>query len=92
MGVPEIDAFQEVSQMNQVKMSPNAEKVYRYMKDHGYVGEEKGQSADVIAHPHLKMAKNNVMNALQELVGKNIVKRKAREKSASYFIIPGKDT
>ncbi|MBN1390661.1 MAG: hypothetical protein JXA22_08480 [Candidatus Thermoplasmatota archaeon] len=76
--------------MDDIRMSPNAEKVYRHMKDHGFVGEEKGQSADVIAHPHLKMAKNNVMNALQELVGKNVVKRKAREKASCYYLIPGK--
>lgn len=40
------------------------------MKDHGFFGENRGQSADVIANPHLKMARNNVMNALQELVAK----------------------
>jgi len=76
--------------MNDVKLSPNAEKVYKYMKDHGFVGEDKMKTAEVIVHPSLKMAKNNVLNALQELMNKGIVKRKAREKSAGYYIIEGK--
>ena len=76
--------------MNDVKLSPNAEKVYKYMKDHGFVGEEKMKTAEVIVHPSLKMAKNNVLNALQELMTKGIVKRKAREKSAGYYIVEGK--
>jgi len=69
------------------KLSPNAEKVYKEMMSRGYVGEAKMATADVIAHPSLRMAKNNVMNALQELVQMNLVKRKAREKSAGYYVV-----
>jgi len=34
-----------------------------------------------------KMPKNFVLQALQELMGKGYVKRKAREKAAGYWII-----
>ncbi len=76
--------------MSDATMSPNAEKVYRYMKEKGFIGEDKMKTAEVIAHPSLKLAKNNIMTALQELMNKGIVKRKAREKSAGYYIIEGK--
>ena len=75
--------------MTEIKLSPNAERVYRYMKDHNIVGEAKMATAEVITHPNLRIPKNQVMNALQELITKGAAKRKAREKSAGYYLVEG---
>ena len=71
-------------------LSPNAEKLYRAMKDHGVIGEAKMVTAETLTYPALRMAKNQVTNALQEMMNKGIVKRKAREKSSGYYLIEGK--
>lgn len=67
-------------------LSPNAEKVYNAMKQAGIVGEDKMGNADRITNIS-KLPKNFVLNALQELEKRGLVKRKAREKAAGYFLI-----
>ena len=68
------------------QVSDNAQKVYKTMKDAGIVGEEKMATAERIT-TLAKMPKNMVMNALQELQQKNMVRRKVREKAAGYYIV-----
>lgn len=60
------------------------------MKDRGIVGESRMSTAEVISGSTLKLPKAQVMNALQELMAKGIARRKAREKSAGYFLVEGK--
>jgi Fic family protein len=70
-------------------VSDRANKVYETMKNGGIVGEEKMANADRITQS-CKMPKNQVLAALQELEQKGYAKRKAREKAAGYYILPGK--
>jgi predicted transcriptional regulator len=70
-------------------VSDRANKVYDAMKSAGMVGEEKMANADRITQS-CKMPKNMVLAALQELEQKGYAKRKAREKAAGYYILPGK--
>jgi len=70
-------------------VSDRANKVYDAMKGAGIIGEEKMANADRITLT-CKMAKAMVLSALQELEQKGYAKRKAREKAAGYYIIPGK--
>jgi hypothetical protein len=58
-------------------VSDRANKVYDAMKGAGIIGEDR-------------ITKNMVMAALQELEQKGYARRKAREKAAGYFILPGK--
>ncbi len=64
-----------------------AEKVYNAMKSAGLDSEEKMANADRIVGL-AKAPKNFVLRALDELQSKSLVKRKAREKSAGYYLIP----
>ena len=66
-------------------VSSNGEKVYNAMKSAGLIGEEKMATAERITQIS-KLPKNMALNALQELQTKNLVKRKAREKAAGYYL------
>ncbi|HXQ48396.1 MAG TPA: transcriptional regulator [Thermoplasmata archaeon] len=66
------------------EVSPNAVKVYKSMKDLAYASEEKMGTAERITQS-LKLPKNMVLNALQELQAKGWVRRKVREKAAGYY-------
>jgi DNA-binding IclR family transcriptional regulator len=70
-------------------VSDRANKVYETMKNAGMIGEEKMANADRITQS-CKMPKNMVLAGLQELEQKGYAKRKAREKAAGYYILPGK--
>ncbi|MFA5771932.1 MAG: transcriptional regulator [Thermoplasmata archaeon] len=67
-------------------VSDKAEKVYNAMKSAGFTDEEKMANVDRIT-ALAKLPKNFVINALQELERTGYAKRKAREKSAGYYII-----
>ena len=67
-------------------VSANAVKVYKTMKDLGNISEEKLGNAERITQT-VKLPKNMVLNALQELQAKTYVRRKVREKSAGYYVI-----
>ena len=64
-----------------------AEKVYNAMKTAGLDNEDKMANAERIVGL-TKAPKNFVLRALDELQAKGFVKRKAREKSAGYYLIP----
>ena len=63
-----------------------AEKVYNAMKNAELNSEERMANADRIVGL-AKAPKNFVLRALDELQSKGLVKRKAREKSAGYFLV-----
>ena len=63
-----------------------AEKVFNAMKAAGLDSEEKMANADRIVGL-AKAPKNFVLRALDELQAKGLVKRKAREKAAGYYLI-----
>ena len=67
-------------------LSMYAEKVYNAMKAAGIDSEEKMANAEKIVSL-TKAPKNFVLRALDELQSKGLVKRKAREKAAGYYII-----
>lgn len=67
------------------EVSPTAVKVYKSMKDAGWLTEEKMGTAERITMA-TKLPKNMVMNALQELQTKGIARRKVREKAAGYYL------
>jgi DNA-binding IscR family transcriptional regulator len=67
-------------------LSMYAEKVYNAMKSAGLDSEEKMANADRIVGM-AKAPKNFVLRALDELQQKGLVKRKAREKAAGYFLV-----
>ncbi len=67
-------------------ISDRANKVYDAMKSVGLTTEDKMRDADQITHMS-KLPKNFVLQALQELMAKGYVKRKAREKAAGYYLI-----
>jgi predicted transcriptional regulator len=67
-------------------VSDRANKVYDTMKSAGILSEDKLRDAEYITHI-VKLPKNFVLQALQELMGKGFVKRKAREKAAGYYIV-----
>jgi len=67
-------------------VSDRANKVYDTMKAASIVSEDRMRDAEHITHI-VKLPKNFVLQALQELMGKGYVKRKAREKAAGYWII-----
>jgi DNA-binding IclR family transcriptional regulator len=67
------------------EVSGNAVKVYRAMKDLGYLSEEKLGTAERITQSS-KLPKTMVMNALQELQTKGWARRKVREKAAGYYL------
>jgi len=67
-------------------LSMYAEKVYNAMKQAGLDSEEKMANAERIVGL-VKAPKNFVLRALDELQSKGLVKRKAREKAAGYYLI-----
>jgi len=67
-------------------VSDRANKVYEVMKSAGVTSEERMKDAAQITHMS-RLPKNFVLQALQELMSKGYVKRRAREKAAGYFII-----
>ncbi|MEW6070478.1 MAG: transcriptional regulator [Candidatus Thermoplasmatota archaeon] len=68
------------------ELSERAKKVYDAMKEAGITAEDKMANADRIVSMS-KMPKNFVLTALQELMQKGFVRRKAREKVAGYYLI-----
>ncbi len=67
------------------ELSGNGVKVYKAMKELGYLTEEKMGTAERITQS-AKLPKNMVLNALQELQTKNFARRKVREKAAGYYL------
>jgi len=68
-----------------VELSPFARKVYEAMVVLGATAPDKTKSADQIMEK-AKMGKGQVNAGLQELMKKGIVKRKAKQKRAGYYI------
>lgn len=68
-------------------LSTYAEKVYNAMKQAGIESEEKMANAERIVGL-AKAPKNFVLRALDELQSRGLVKRKAREKAAGYYLVP----
>ena len=66
-------------------ISPNARKVYDVMVMLGAAAPDKTKSADQIMSK-AKLGKGMINSALQELLGKKIVKRIAKSKRAGYYI------
>lgn len=66
-----------------------AEKVYNAMKTAGMDSEEKMATAERIVGL-AKAPKNFVLRALDELQAKGLVRRRAREKAAGYWLLPPK--
>ncbi|MGI0052813.1 MAG: transcriptional regulator [Thermoplasmata archaeon] len=69
----------------QDELSGNGVRVYKAMKDMGFIAEEKMGTAERITQS-VKLPKNMVLNALQELQAKNYARRKVREKAAGYYL------
>ena len=67
-------------------VSDRAGKVYEAMKSAGVTSEDKMRDAEAITRMS-KLPKNFVLQALQELMSKGYVKRKAREKAAGYYVV-----
>jgi len=67
------------------EVSPNAVKVYKTMKEAGNISDEKMGTAERITQS-VKLPKNMVLNALQELQAKGWARRKVREKAAGYYL------
>jgi len=67
------------------ELSGNGVKVYKAMKDLGFVSEDKMGTAERITQT-TKLPKNMVLNALQELLAKGWARRKVREKAAGYYL------
>jgi predicted transcriptional regulator len=68
------------------ELSPNGVKVYKSMKDAGFLSDEKMGTAERITQ-NSKLPKNMVLNALQELQTKGFGRRKVREKAAGYYLV-----
>ncbi|HTW77647.1 MAG TPA: transcriptional regulator [Thermoplasmata archaeon] len=67
------------------ELTANAVKVYKAMKEMGQIVEEKMGTAERITQA-VKLPKNMVLNALQELQAKGFARRKVREKAAGYYL------
>jgi DNA-binding IclR family transcriptional regulator len=67
------------------EVSGNATKVYKSMKELGMISEEKMGTAERVTQT-VKLPKNMVLNALQELQTKGWARRKVREKAAGYYL------
>ncbi|MEM3341286.1 MAG: hypothetical protein QW728_01195 [Thermoplasmata archaeon] len=72
---------------DEVKLSGNAEKVLKAMRDAGYVGENKACSAEKVVAAS-KLPKSMAMNALQELEKAGRVVKKMKNSVASYYVAP----
>ncbi len=68
------------------ELTPNGVKVYKAMKEQGFLSEEKMGTAERITQTS-KLPKNMVLNALQELQTKGFGRRKVREKAAGYYLV-----
>ena len=68
------------------EVSGNAAKIYKSMKEAGFLSEEKMGTAERITQT-AKLPKTMVMNALQELQTKGFARRKVREKAAGYYLV-----
>ena len=68
------------------ELSANGLRVYKTMKDLGMISEEKMGTAERITQS-VKLPKNMVLNALQELQTKGWARRKVREKAAGYYLV-----
>ncbi len=68
------------------ELTPNGVKVYKAMKDQGFLSDEKMGTAERITQ-NSKLPKNMVLNALQELQTKGFGRRKVREKAAGYYLV-----
>ncbi|HEV2231498.1 MAG TPA: helix-turn-helix domain-containing protein [Thermoplasmata archaeon] len=68
------------------ELSGNGVKVYKAMKEMGFLTEEKMGTAERITQTS-KLPKTMVMNALQELQTKGFARRRAREKAAGYYLL-----
>jgi predicted transcriptional regulator len=68
------------------ELSGNAVRIYKGMKEAGFLNEEKMGTAERITQSS-KLPKTMVMNALQELQTKGFARRKVREKAAGYFLV-----
>jgi DNA-binding IclR family transcriptional regulator len=67
------------------ELSGNALRVYKAMKEMGFVAEEKMGTAERVTMV-TKLPKNMVLNSLQELQTKGFARRKVREKAAGYYL------
>ena len=67
------------------EVSANAARVYKVMKERGTISEEKMGTAERITQT-VRLPKNMVLNALQELQNKGYARRKVREKAAGYYL------
>jgi predicted transcriptional regulator len=68
-----------------VELNPLEQKIVGALSELGATDETKMKTADDVMKKS-KMAKGQVTNALVTLVNKGVVVRKAREKSAGYFV------
>jgi len=66
--------------------SDRTSKVYDVMKSAGATSEDKMRDADAI-QKMVKLPKGMVLSALQELEAKGYAKRRARDKSAGYYLV-----
>jgi hypothetical protein len=67
-------------------LSPNAEKLFKAMKQGGYLSEEKTASAEKITALS-KLPKAQCMNAIQELEKSGHVKKKKKNVDVSYYLL-----
>ena len=68
-----------------VDLTPLEQNVVRALQELGATDESKMKTADDVMKKS-KMAKGQIANTLITLVNKGVVVRKAREKSAGYFV------
>lgn len=68
------------------EVGSNAVKVYKAMKELGFIAEDKMGTAERITQS-ARLPKNMVLNALQELQAKGWARRKVREKAAGYYLL-----
>jgi predicted transcriptional regulator len=68
------------------ELSPNGVKVYKSLKEGGFLSEEKMGTAERVTMT-VKLPKTMVMNALQELQTTGFARRKVREKAAGYYLL-----
>ncbi len=66
-------------------VSPQVEKLFKSLKTHGVVGEEKAVSADK-ATSLSKLPKAQCMNALQELEKMGTVKKRKKNNAVDYYL------
>ena len=68
------------------EVTGNTKKVYEAMIRLGTKGEEKAKSMEDIVR-EAKIPKGAVANGVTELIKKKLVKRKAGEKTARYYLL-----